>query len=325
MMRMTKYLAAAMIAVAVWACGGNPRKVTDGARSGQPATSQSVGYRQFAIPSVPAAVPPAEQAGWLREHFWDGFEFADTAYVAAQDTAAMIRAFALYAVQAVDPGEPSPMGGLMERAEVQAATFRYFLFLAGLVLHDPNSQLRNDELYIPVLERAVASPLLSEAEKIAPRHALHMARQNRIGHQANDFAYTDIDGRTATLLATRAEWTLLFFSNPGCPLCAELTQLLKGSPVVGRALSDGRLKIIVLYPDDDLDAWRQHSADIPPEWIYARDTDFGIRDRQLYDLKAIPALYLLDSLKRVVVKDASDVRPVEYLLSGVPAAETPSE
>ena len=35
---------------------------------------------------------------------------------------------------------------------------------------------------------------------------------------------------------------------------------------------------------------------------------------QLYDLKAIPALYLLDSEKRVMAKDCTDVTYIERLL-----------
>ena len=36
-----------------------------------------------------------------------------------------------------------------------------------------------------------------------------------------------------------------------------------------------------------------------------------IRERELYDLKAIPALYLLDRDKRVLVKDSTDVPQIE--------------
>ena len=39
-----------------------------------------------------------------------------------------------------------------------------------------------------------------------------------------------------------------------------------------------------------------------------------VRDRELYDLKAIPALYLLDRDKRVMVKDAVDVGLIEWAI-----------
>ena len=39
-----------------------------------------------------------------------------------------------------------------------------------------------------------------------------------------------------------------------------------------------------------------------------------IERQRLYDLKAIPSLYLLDRAKRVVVKDSVDVGELEYML-----------
>lgn len=306
-----KYIVIAAASAALFACGGRSGSAVNGSAKG----SASAAPRQFTFPSPPAAVPPGEQQAWLCEHFWDRFEFADSAYVAAQDSTAMIGLFALYAVQVVDPSDPSPLAALMRRAEASRHTFRYFLSMAEEVLHNPNSPYRNDELYIPVVECAVASPLLDEAEKTAPRHDLRMAMQNRIGHAANDFTYTDIHGRTSTLGRIASEWTLLFFSNPGCPLCAEIARRLTESPTVSRAVAGGRLTIVTLYPDDDLEAWRQHAGDYPAGWICARDTDFRIRRQQLYDLKAIPALYLLDADKRVLVKDAAEISLIEMYLA----------
>ena len=303
---------AALAAAALCACGGGKHndnsKNSDGAK--QPK------YRQFSLPvAPPAAVPPEQQAEWLREHFWDGFEFADSAYVAAQDSSAIIGLFVLYTMQAAGAGDAAQLVDVMKRAEAAPHTFRYFVSMAEKVLHDPNSPYRDDELYIPVLETIIASPLLDEAEKAVPRHDLRMAMQNRLGTAANDFRFTDINGRNSSLYKTEAEWLLLFFSNPGCPLCAEITRELQESETVTQAVAQGRLKIISLYPDDDVEAWRQHAGDIPRQWTYAHDAKHEIRDRQLYDLKAIPALYLLDSQKHVIIKDAADISLVEMQLA----------
>lgn len=318
-MKAAKYLFAAAAAAAMLACGGAGNRTGKSGGSGNDGSGGGGGrqlkYSQFTPAVPPAAIPPEEQNEWLREHFWDRFEFADSAYVAAQDTAVMVQLFAVYAVQMVGAGDTAPMARLMKRAEASPAAFGYFMFLADYVLHDPNSPLRDDELYIPVLESIIASPLAAETDKTAARYRLRMAMQNRPGSVANDFAFTDIDGRTSSLHETRAEWVLLFFSNPGCPLCAQITGQLQASEIITHATQSGRLKIISLYPDDDADEWRAHAGDMPRQWTYARDARHEIRDRQLYDLRAIPALYLLDSQKRVTVKDASEISLVEMQLA----------
>lgn len=50
-------------------------------------------------------------------------------------------------------------------------------------------------------------------------------------------------------------------------------------------------------------AWEK--ADFLKSWIDGYDEGQRLTREQVYDLKAIPALYLLDAEKRVILKDAS--------------------
>ena len=42
----------------------------------------------------------------------------------------------------------------------------------------------------------------------------------------------------------------------------------------------------------------------PKEWYNGFDPDYVIRTDELYNVRAIPSLYVLDSQKNVVMKDA---------------------
>ena len=50
------------------------------------------------------------------------------------------------------------------------------------------------------------------------------------------------------------------------------------------------------------------------EWVNGYDKTFAIKEQQLYDLKAIPTLYLLNKDKTVLLKDAPAQTIEEYLL-----------
>ena len=67
-------------------------------------------------------------------------------------------------------------------------------------------------------------------------------------------------------------------------------------------------------PDEELDEWRKHLNEFPKEWINGYDKKFAIKEQQLYDLKAIPTLYLLNKEKTVLLKDAPAQAIEEYLL-----------
>ena len=137
--------------------------------------------------------------------------FTDTLFVSEADTVQMIEAFARYiAVLSDRPADSAPMDSLMRRASSSKPMLDYFAMLAGTVLHDPNSPLRNDEFYIPVLRAQLASPFYDEYERIAPQYDLEMAMQNRLGQPANDFRYTLASGASGTLYGLQAEYVLLF-------------------------------------------------------------------------------------------------------------------
>ena len=154
----------------------------------------------------------------------------------------------------------------------------------------------------------------NEYEKMPYEYDLKIARQNRVGHQANDFYYTTADGKRCKMHNVKAEYLIIFISNPGCPMCREVKETLLSSPQLNVLTERGKLKVLVLYPDTDLDAWRAHLGDYPEAWINGYDANQSITKENLYDLRAIPALYLLDSKKQVVAKDCTDVAYIESLI-----------
>ena len=203
----------------------------------------------------------------------------------------------------------------MQKASKSKPMFEYFLFLAEQVLHNPNSTVRDDEKYIPVLESAIASPLLDEYERKPYEYDLSIALQNRVGRAANDFLYTLPSGCTKRMYDIEAEYLLVFISNPGCPMCREVREQLLSSPMLNELSERGDMKVLVLYPDEDLAAWRDHLKDYPSAWINGYDKGKTITQQRTYDLRAIPAMYLLDSKKRVMAKDCTDVAYIEKLIS----------
>ena len=59
----------------------------------------------------------------------------------------------------------------IEQTNVDKKVFTYITDLADKYLYDPNSPMRNEEFYIPVLDAMLASPLLEEIEKVRPKAA----------------------------------------------------------------------------------------------------------------------------------------------------------
>ncbi|MBO7220928.1 MAG: DUF5106 domain-containing protein [Alistipes sp.] len=268
----------------------------------------------FRFVEAPAMATEEQQVAYMRDHFWDKFDFADTLYTTKADTTEMMRAYAAYVANFVGPLNQEPIRKLMKRASVSKKMFDYFVMLAEKVLHYPNSPYRSDELYIAVLEAQLASPYYDKYEKMAPEYDLRVVSQNRIGQSANDFDYTDRTGRTRNMYSLKNDFVIVYINNPGCAMCRDITEALKQSPIISDLQQQGRLKVLAIYPDENLDEWHKHLSDMPAEWINGYDRGCRIERENLYNVSAIPALYLLDKEKKVLVKDSTNVGEIEAQL-----------
>jgi hypothetical protein len=289
----------------LFSCGGGA------AKKGR----QSVTFRQATVPAM--ITDPRQQAEYLAEHWWDHFDFADTLFLAQPDAIEQALVDYLAILPHIDPARAgSAIGGMMRRAEADTAVYGWFRRQAEHYLWDPNSPMRNEDLYIPVLE----SILASNADPLILRQADYQfaqARKNRPGAVAADFTYTLGSGRTGRLSQLSGEYTLLFFNNPGCSTCAEIMGQIDTSPVFGALLSarPARMTVLAVYTDEDLEAWRQYLPQMPVGWIVSHSR--APEQDATYDLRAIPTMYLLDADKRVLLKDPTFGQLETYLVQQI--------
>lgn len=247
---------------------------------------------------------------YMAEHYWDNMPFTDTAYINKEVT---LQAFSNYAYMLNNiplPLAKESVSLTMDRAKADSAMYAYFAKMAYDHFYQAESfYYRNDDIYASVLENIIAWDGADELHKIGPRAQLATIMRNRVGDPANDFAFTLENGETKNLYDIRAPYTLLYFNQPLCPICEQLTEGLTTSALLERLVGSGRLKVVAVYPEGNIPLWREHLADFPDAWIqgYA----IGMRDDDLYDIRAIPALYLLDENKNVLIKDGAYAAQIE--------------
>ena len=292
------------------ACGGRTRPA---------AADKPAGFPYVEVPVSIAA--PAERAAYASAHWWDGFDFSDTSLVNRPEVTE--QGFADFVMVLGATGSYDTARGALRkmyaRAEPYPAMWEYLVELGEKYFYDPNSPLRDDELYIAVLEAQTESRLLSDAEKTGPRGRLEMASKNRVGERAADFGFVLADGRPSRLYDIKADYTVLFFYNLGCAACKDVREQLmrlfsEEGTILARMYSEGKLKVAAVYPDEDMTEWDRYEGDIPRRWINGYDRAQNINRGALYDLRAIPTLYLLGKDKTVLLKDIPDAgRIAEYV------------
>ena len=306
-----KLLISLFLIISVIGCSSQDKKnASNDTASASPAMPEN--FERAAVPIM--ITNELDKANYLATHFWSKFNFRDTMYI--HTPAITERAFAdfLFFLQSASPEKVSEgIKKLLDNAESEVIMYDYFFKLAEKYLYDPNSEYRNDEHFIPFLEHIINNDKLMDVYKVRPRHQLELANKNRIGTKALDFAYTLASGNSNRLYNVQAKNLLLMFYNPDCYECQEITRALKNNAAITTAISSGNLKVLAVFPDENLFVWKKYIDNIPSTWINGYDKALSVKNNEIYDLKAIPTLYLLDKDKKVILKDTYIDRIVLYL------------
>ena len=200
-----------------------------------------------------------------------------------------------------------------ERADTSSNVLETLAEIAEHYLYDPNSPLRYEDMW------GICALDFSRYEGFAPeKRALYeyqarMCALNAVGTPAADFSFSDAGGKIRTLYGIDAEYTLLFFSNPGCEACRNIIETIKRIPGSDELTADGTLAVVNVYIDEDIPAWYDYVRHYPSEWYNGYDHNGIIRSDTLYDVRAIPSLYLLDRDKKVLLKDAPENNVFAFL------------
>lgn len=200
-----------------------------------------------------------------------------------------------------------------EKKDTNSNLFETFTDLVIKYLYDANSPLRNEDYYSAYSECLSKSDLVEPVMREKYARETSLSSLNRIGTKAADFRFTDKRGKSYSLYGIKSDYTVLFFSNPGCQACKQIIDVLSNDPKISSMIDEGILKVLNIYIDEDLEAWRSYMPIYPDKWYNGFDPDLVIRGESLYNIRAIPSLYLLDKDKVVLMKDAPENRLFDYL------------
>ena len=278
-------------------CAGQQKKETS------VETKKELGFQ---LPEVPVMLDtPEARATFVCEHFWDHFDFADTAYIHLPDiTEQAIVNFMDLMPRVKEALADKSMQILWQKAAPHSSMLWHFWETMSRYWKDANSPVRNEEMFIRLCRSVESVEEVDEALKQRASFARRLAEKNREGQLATDFTYTLASGKQGRMYGLKADYTLLFFYNPDCHTCTEIKNAMKHSLFLNDMLTSGQMKILTLYPDEDLNLWRNHLNELSDKWVNGYDKGQVLTHGLLYDLSSIPSFYLLDKDKKVLLKDA---------------------
>ena len=210
MKRISRYIAVAVLAVLLAGCGGR--------KASQDNAFHPVPFP--AAPTVPSIIKDGTEATeYVMDHFWDAFLGrnlpCDTNIVngvLAGDVESAVGTYLTVLEQncGLDFARKAVGNffGAIERfqaADTSSNVFGFFEKTISRYLYDPNSPVRNEDLYLPFVKGLSESPFVPEGMRQAYAHDASMCSLNQAGTVATDFIFTDLGGRRHSLHSVQAD------------------------------------------------------------------------------------------------------------------------
>ena len=267
-------------------------------------------HNSFPFPEIPAMLSTAEdRKAYLLSHYWGQFDFADTTLVNNRDVTE--QGFVNFIALLAEENTPEEL--IRESLKNWSSRFlpevharKVLTQMADDYLFNPNSPFYNEGLYGMYLEALLSKLPQTDAMRSAYRFKLELVRRNNPGDRATDFTYYLPDGTRCTLATTpvKNNRLLLMFYDPECESCHEVLLQMAADTALAEAVQTGKLSVLAVYTEGNDEVWRKALPDMPEGWMVGTDRE-AVKGGALYDLKAMPSLYLLDGKKTVLLKDVA--------------------
>ena len=317
-----------MLKVFVDSLSANARRINDEMRTYQRKTAAA--NKGTLMGSVVATAtylndPPQEVVSdrhlfqsYYIEHFFDNFAWNDPRIFNTIVVEQKLKEICNMIYQYDNPEYDTFVVAALNQAKVNQTSYEYLFDALEHVLGSNISPYKVEHTYIAMLKDALAYPKLDENRKRRYTRELGFIDKNHAGDTVPDFSLVLANGDTTTFYAIESEYTLLYLQHPTCPTCHQVRNRMKGFDKLNRAIESGKLKVVMVYFEDDPKVWDNyiHSSEANPKYLQGWNFDQTIDDKDLFDTRTIPYMFLLDKDKVVIKKDllVNEIEPyIDYL------------
>ena len=264
---------------------------------------QAQAQQSFPYPAIPDTLRSVEQrAGYLSEHYWDNYNFADTLLLKSKevteqgfvnfidilnrfnlDNASKVVAHKDIAQKGITRKDITQKGiaCFTRKAFSNAAAKDRFENLIEHYFENQLSPVRNDRVYLIFLEEMKNSPCFDETEKERIAFKIKTTNKNLPGDIAINFKFKEESGKEHLLSDYKDQKVILYFYDPDCKNCHEVSAWLKQQTI------PADIKVLKMIADNHIS--------------------------YMYSLKNMPTIFLLDKENKVILKDCTAQELIENI------------
>lgn len=285
-----------------------------------PSVTDGGGISAFSLPSIPPTLrDPHSRADYLVQHYWDHTSWADTTVTRKDST--LEQFFVDWLSVMPYCTDTAAIGQAVRKIAQQASlspdtsALQNLWSLSSHYLYETASPMLDESLYLPFAEAKMIWAN-DESDKIRAIEERRICLKNRPGEKAPDFMYVLPNGKRSRLsqcLSNAEGKVLLIFYDPDCEHCMETMEQLKTSTFLSNLTEQKQLSILAVDTEGEASSWKEKLSLLPSSWEVGWDKEMHILIDDLYALRAMPTLFLLDNQGTILLKDTTPEKIENYL------------
>ncbi len=272
-------------------------------------------------PKLPAPTPKSlstqpAQLAYLKNHYWDGIDFANAAFIKTPFFEPKLEEYFKYYVSPTVDSIIPIVDNMLLLAKPNSDMYFYLLSKFSNKYMTP-AYLGQDKVFIHLYQNYYLkgdTSLLNAKDKKTVIQTANKLIANQLGQKAPDFNMVDINGNPKTLYNIDAKFSLLIFWDPTCDVCQK--ELPRVDSIFRASWFKYGLKVIAINNDAAHEGqWRKYLSEHDfKDWLnlYETTIDHDARVKkglptyqQLYNSYQTPTMYLLDKDKNILAKRLS--------------------
>lgn len=251
---------------------------------------------------------------YYTDHTFDFYSFEDERLLNTPVYAYHLREFCAMLLYMEPYTAGRQAAALLTKAQVSPKTYQVFFDWIEKTFGQQGTPYYNEPIYLAILKNALDYNQLDKEHTYNCQREYKLHNQNMEGSTITDFDVQWSDGSHSKLTSVESDFILLYFQNPDCPECTMIRGYLAENKELNKAIENGKIKVVTIYFEHDKDLWERYLKEkADPKYMHGWDYLGEIDNGNLYDLRAIPYMFLLDKDKKILKKDLIYSEVSEYL------------
>ncbi len=252
----------------------------------------------FPYPQVPDTMSTLRQrCDYLVTHFWDRCELKKAFSAKAKMAKAFDDYMSFIPYASADTVYAS-IAHLMKRLEKQPKDQTFIMEQVEKTCYTDTAEYRSDDLFLAFARPYTANKKVDKKDKQRVAQMMTTLENTKLKSKAPVFTYIDRNGERHSSTETLSQMSIIFFVTPDCTECTLDRARLNADIKTTKLITDGILKVFVIYPGDDTEEWKKAAAGYPADWIVGASPGID----KIYDLRQMPSFYLIYGNGRIQAK-----------------------